>query len=173
MTTTNMKLPGLTIRDARPDELDAVGEMMAQAYQQYERIIGKEGWEGYRANILDVRSRLPVSQLIVAELDGEIVGAVTLFLDITHADGEWPHDWAGIRLLATSPKHRGKGIAHALMAECAKRAKQAGLKALGLHTAEFMKDAKQMYERMGFVRVPQYDHKPVPEVTIMAYKLDV
>jgi GNAT superfamily N-acetyltransferase len=165
--------PDLKIRDARPEELDKVGLMMAEAYQQYEPIIGKKMWEGYRSDIINVRSRLAGSELIVAELDGEFVGAVTLYTDISHMDGGWPQGWAGIRLLAVSPKQRGKGIAHALMAECAKRAKKRGLTAIGLHTAEFMKDAKQMYENMGFVRVPKYDHHPVPKLTIMAYRLDI
>ena len=36
-----------------------------------------------------------------------------------------------------------------------------------------MELARGMYERMGFVRVPEYDFHPRPEMTVMAYKFDL
>jgi len=30
-----------------------------------------------------------------------------------------------------------------------------------------------MYERMGFVRVPEYDFHPAPGITVMAYRLQL
>lgn len=33
--------------------------------------------------------------------------------------------------------------------------------------------AKGMYERMGFIRIPEYDFHPAPGVVVMAYRLDL
>jgi glutamine synthetase len=35
------------------------------------------------------------------------------------------------------------------------------------------RDAIRLYERMGFVRVPEFDFHPAPEVVVMAYRLDL
>jgi GNAT superfamily N-acetyltransferase len=80
-----------------------------------------------------------------------------------------------IRLLAVAPAARGQGIGAALVRECLRRARQVGAKTITLHTTEIMSVAMQMYERLGFVRVPELDFHPVPEVTIKGYRyrLDV
>jgi hypothetical protein len=33
--------------------------------------------------------------------------------------------------------------------------------------------ARRMYERMGFVRVPEFDFHPAPGIVVMAYRLDL
>jgi ribosomal protein S18 acetylase RimI-like enzyme len=50
------------------------------------------------------------------------------------------------------------------------RARQSGAEAVTLHTTEMMQVAMQMYERMGFVRAPELDFHPVPEITIKGYR---
>ena len=44
---------------------------------------------------------------------------------------------------------------------------------LGLHTTEFIYIARAMYQRMGFVRAPQFDFRPVPELLVAAYRLNL
>jgi hypothetical protein len=46
-----------------------------------------------------------------------------------------------------------------------------GAPALGLHTTDMMQTAMQMYERMGFVRVPELDFHPTENTTIKGYRL--
>ena len=120
---------------------------------------------------MDVKGRILESDQIVAEEQGQLVGAVTLYLDGTRVS--WPPGWSGVRLLGVPPEHRGKGIGRALMDECLRRCRAAGIATIGLHTTEAMAVAKMMYERMGFLRVPQFDHRPAPEVVVMAYRLDL
>ncbi len=165
---------GLCLRDARPDELDKIASLLRDAYQEYERSLPPNIWQGYLQNIVDVRSRLDVAELIVAELKSERVGAVTLYLNVADSPpGGWPKGWAGVRLLAVHPSYRHKGIGHALMDECFGRCRQRGIRNIGLHTTIIMEVARGMYERMGFVRVPEYDFHPRPEVTVMAYRFDL
>ncbi len=164
---------GMIIRDARPEELDEVAQVLKKSYIQYQANMPSNRWQMYLEDIVDVRSRLPESQLIVAELNGKIAGTVTLYPDAHSAEIIWPEKWAGVRLLGVDPRYRGHGIGQPLMEECLSRARANGNIALGLHTTEMMDVAKRMYERMGFIRVPQYDFHPAPDVVVMAYKLDL
>jgi ribosomal protein S18 acetylase RimI-like enzyme len=163
---------GLIIRDARPDELDAVSLLLKDAYLQYENFFRQETWKQYLADIVDVRSRLGKSDLIVAELDHQLAGCMTLYLDGSQSFPEaWPKGWAVIRLLAVHPEYRDQGLGHALMDECIRRCRQARIAAIGLHTAEIMDIARRIYEKMGFVRFTESDFHPAPGVTVMAYRL--
>ncbi|MDO8532527.1 MAG: GNAT family N-acetyltransferase [Dehalococcoidia bacterium] len=162
----------LRIRPARPDELDEAARVMLAAYQQYEASFPTGRWERYAADILDVRGRLPHAELIVAEEAGRIVGAVTLYPDGSRSGMEgWPPEWAGVRLLAVHPDARGRGVGEALMRECMERSRKRGVTTLGLHTTTVMAVARGMYERMGFVRAPEYDFHPAPGIVVMAYRM--
>ena len=66
-----------------------------------------------------------------------------------------------------------RGVGRALMAECVRRARAAGAAALGLHTSQSMRVAGRMYERMGFVRAPEYDFLPPGGELVRAYRLTV
>jgi ribosomal protein S18 acetylase RimI-like enzyme len=162
----------LLIRDARSEELDEVSLLMRDAYLEYRDSFPPERWKSYLENIMDVRGRLSVSELIVAELRGKVVGAVTLYLDGSRSlQEEWPPGWAGIRLLAVHPAFRSQGIGRALMVECICRCQKKHIKTIGLHTASIMNIARKMYEGMGFVRAPEYDFHPRPGTVVMAYCL--
>ena len=164
----------LCIRDARPDELDAVARLTRDAYLQYKNPIPEPAWKAYLEDIMDIRSRVKVADIIVAEIKGHMVGTVTLFLKPSNSSREgWPKDWAGIRLLGVHPDYRGRGIGRALMEECIRRCREKGISTIGLHTSELMEIARKMYEKMGFKRVPEFDFHPTPEITVMAYRLDI
>lgn len=164
----------LVIRDALPGELDAVSRLLKEAYHEYERYMPPQAWQTYLQDIMDVRGRLDTSELIVAELDGKLAGAVTFFSNASRSTGEgWPEGWAGVRLLAVHPAYRRQGIGRALMEECLRRCRARGIATVGLHTTAVMDTARRMYEKMGFVRVPEFDFHPRPGVVVMAYRLDL
>ncbi len=162
------------VRDAGVEDLDQVSLIIRDAYQEYQANFSTEVWEGYAQDIMDVRSRLDTSELIVAENSGRLVGAVTFYPNTSPSDqGGWPAGWTGIRLLAVHPDARGMGIGRVLMDECLRRSSLRSATALGLHTTELMGIARGMYERMGFVRVPEYDFQAGPEVVVLGYRLDL
>ncbi len=164
----------LVIRDAKPEELEEIALLLRDSYQQYQIFIPSERWKAYLEDIMDVPGRLGESDLIVAEIDDLLAGCVTLYLDAAKSfPKDWPAGWAVARLLAVHPDFRGKGIGHALMEECIRRCRKAGIKTIGLHTTEIMQVARGMYERMGFVRVPEHDFHPAPGITVMAYRLQL
>ena len=162
------------LRDARPEEHDVVSELIRDAYLEYQTHFPPEVWEGYLRNIMDVTSRLGVADLIVAEVARRLSGAVTFYPEASHSEREsWPAGWAGVRLLAVRPDARGLGIGRALMDECLRRCRKLSVPTLGLHTTELMDVARGMYERMGFVRTPDYDFEAGPGLVVMAYRLDL
>ena len=162
------------VRDAGVEDLDQVSLLIRDAYQEYQANFSPEVWERYSRDIMDVRSRLDTSELIVAENSGRLVGAVTFYPNTSPSDqGGWPAGWTGIRLLAVHPDARGMGIGRVLMDECLRRSRLLSATALGLHTTELMGIAQGMYERMGFVRVPEYDFQAGPEVVVLGYRLDL
>jgi ribosomal protein S18 acetylase RimI-like enzyme len=165
-------MAAVSIREARPEELDATGDLMVAAYSQFSPSLPAPAWQEYEADIRDVRRRLAEATLIVAEDGGRLAGAVTFYPDATkEPHAAWPASWANFRLLAVHPTARGRGIGRLLTEECIRRARASGRAALGLHTTQLMEVARAMYERMGFVRVPEFDFSPVPQIRVMAYRL--
>ncbi|MEK7216834.1 MAG: GNAT family N-acetyltransferase [Chloroflexota bacterium] len=160
----------LDVREARDDELDAAAAVIASAYEQYRPAIPAEAWEGYRQDMMDVRGRLRSSKLLVAERGGTVLGCVTYFPTATEP---WPSGGAYIRLLAVAPAGRGLGLGRRLTEACIERARAAGKRYIGLHTTGLMEVARAMYERMSFVRLPEADFHPTPQMTVMAYRLDL
>ena len=162
------------IRDAKEEELDQVALLIRDAYQEYQASFPPSVLEGYARDIMDVRGRLDTSELIVAEHARGLVGAVTFYPNASQSEQEgWPSGWTGVRLLAVHPDGRGLGIGRALMDECLLRSRLLNADTLGLHTTELMAVTRSMYERMGFVRVPEFDFRPGPGVVVMAYRLDL
>jgi ribosomal protein S18 acetylase RimI-like enzyme len=158
-----------TIRDVRNSELDETARLMVECYRQYADQIPEHLWKEYAEEIADVKRRLPFSDLIVAERNGRIIGAVTYYADATMSEHEgWPEGFAEIRLLAVDPNARGFGLGRLLTEECINRARNEGIRTIGLHTSKLMEVARDMYERMGFQRAPEFDFTPDPDVDIVA-----
>jgi len=164
----------LILRNAHPEEHEAVAQVIRAAYSEYLPRLSEERRGRYLDRTADVGSRLEGSDLIVAELDGRIVGTLTFFANQPDASvGGWPVGWAGLRVLAVDPETRGWGIGRKLMEESIHRARASGAIAVGLHTTEMMAIARAMYERMGFVRVPDLDFHPSSGNPVIAYRYDL
>jgi GNAT superfamily N-acetyltransferase len=157
----------LEVHTALPSEYDAAGELVAGVYVD-------EGWsehDDYTAELRDARTRAEHADLLVATVDGAVVGTVTLVLDGgRYAENYEPGD-AVIRMLATAPSARGQGVATRLVDECVRRAREAGRTAVRLATQPGMVTAQRLYERLGFVRTPERDWAPVPGLMLLTYWL--
>jgi len=167
-----------SIRPAQPSEIEAARSVLNAAYSQYKAMFPAENWDPYLADILDIEGRSEVSELLIAERRGAIVGCVSLYppgAPMSYPSDEfsehWPREWAAIRLLAVDPSARGEGIGRALTRVCIERSVTAGAPAIGLHTTKEMAVAQSMYERMGFERAPEYDFRPGPTILVEGYRL--
>jgi predicted N-acetyltransferase YhbS len=167
----------LLIRDALDAERTSISEVTLAAYQEYAALMPAERWQRYREDIVRTLAEVKPAEQIVAVRHGAIVGAVLLYPAETvftvRANQSVTLTWPELRLLAVPPGLRDQGIGVALVRECIERARRSGAKALTLHTADMMKVAMAMYERMGFARAPELDFKPAPDLTIKGYRLDL
>lgn len=160
------------IRDARDDERAAIRDVTLAAYAEYAAVLPAPYWEAYRRQLLAALDEAGPAERIVAELQGAIVGSVLVYPPQARAYGGAAARAASpeVRLLAVAPATRGQGIGSALMDECERRAHLAGATAVGLHTMDFMHAAIHLYERRGFVRVPELDFEPGPGVLVKGYR---
>lgn len=167
----------MIVRDAKQEELPFIREQRLKAYEEHEQAINEEHWQALKQQaVLSEGDQQPGVELIVAELDGNILGSVVLFPAKTDAyEGLVEElDYPEIRMLAVDPEARGKGIASTLIEECIKRAKSKGYTYIGLHTADFMKSAIKLYDRLGFERLPQYDFEPANDgIIVKAFRRNI
>lgn len=149
---------GVRIRDARADELDEVARLLDEVYGEFRPRFPPGAWERYIGEIVDVRSRLPGSGLVVAGRERRLVGTIRFYPDASRSALErWPAGWASIRTVGVSGDARRQGVGETLARECLGRARQRGALAVGLHTGSFMSAATRLYERLGFRRAPEFD----------------
>jgi ribosomal protein S18 acetylase RimI-like enzyme len=159
----------LTIRAVRPDEHELAGALVVDAY----RTLGDEGGQPYETLLRDVSGRVANSDVLVAELDGRVVGTVT-FVDGQRALSEVDDpDAATIRMLGVSTEARGRGIGRALVVECIERARRSGRRRVRLDTRTSMTVAHGLYESLGFRREPSHDWSPSPGIRLLAYVLEL
>ena len=164
----------IAIRDALEGDREAAREVALAAYEEYAKMMPPVFWENYRKNIVASLDARGPEQHIVAECAGKIVGSVLLYppAEGTYRATDKKTAFPEMRLLAVDPATRGQGIGAALTRECVQRARRAGFPALGLHTTDMMQTAMQMYERMGFVRAPEFDFHPTEKTLVKGYRLD-
>jgi ribosomal protein S18 acetylase RimI-like enzyme len=158
----------VTVRDAHPHEHDLIGELTVEVYVHGGLISPESSYVETLGNAAD---RAAKSQLLVAEIGGEIAGAVAYCPPGSpYAELAGP-DEAEFRMLAVLAKARRHGAGRALVGECVARARAAGLAGLRLSTQSNMEAAHRMYERLGFVRTPDRDWSPVPGLRLLTYAL--
>ncbi|MBA2808880.1 GNAT family N-acetyltransferase [Streptomyces sp. KM273126] len=163
----------ITIRQARPDEYEAIGEITAQAYLGDGLLDFGESDE-YLGELRDVAKRAAAAEVFVAVGDGRVLGAVTFVpAGGPMADIARPGE-AEIRMLAVAGEARGRGAGEALVRTCVERARATpGCVRMVLSTQRSMHAAHRIYERLGFTRTPDRDWNPLPhlDIALLTYEL--
>ena len=161
--------PGYTIREIRPDEYAALGEITVRAYAD----LLSPADTDYIAELRDVASRAAAVPVFVAvDVDGRVLGGVAYVpgpgtpLSEGERDGE-----AGIRMLAVDPAVAGRGIGRALTVGCVSRARAEGRSGMTLYTLPTMTVAHRLYESLGFRRDPDRDWEYLPGGSLWSFTL--
>lgn len=138
------------IRRATPGDAGALVELG--------RIVGAEpeGWlitDGDWRNVVEERRylrairRSPHAAVFVAEVDGQVVGRLSLARD-SHPASQHVADLG----LMVAPSHRRRGIGRALLARAAAWGRETGIRKLELHVFPHNQPAIRLYEQFGFER---------------------
>jgi putative acetyltransferase len=104
----------------------------------------------------------PAGALLLAELEGKVVGCVALRpLE--------PPQTAELKRLYVRPAGRGHGLGMALTLAALEHARGAGYRWVRLDTLPGMSEAQALYRRLGFREIPPYRHNPVPGTMFMEF----
>ena len=136
------------LRDFQKGDAAQVKALALRAFAQFEDAYGD--WPALQAKIANMASLADVGEVVVAEIENRIVGAVAYLGPGAPKAECFRSEWPIMRLLVVDPGFRGQGIGRALAEECLRRAKRDGASVFALHTSEIMQVALPMYQRMGF-----------------------
>jgi ribosomal protein S18 acetylase RimI-like enzyme len=160
------------LRPAQPEEYATVGELTLAAYVA-DGFLDED--HGYAGELRAAAHRAEEAELVVAvdPTSQALLGTVTYCVNGSHyAEIAQPGE-AEFRMLAVAPAARGRGIGGQLATWCVDRAREQGCTAIVLSTLDLMHTAHRLYERMGFRRLPERDWTPEPDITLVAYGLDL
>jgi ribosomal protein S18 acetylase RimI-like enzyme len=117
-----------------------------------ERIAGLFTDEGYPAGPSDIVARLERfgsahSQVIVAEIDGEVLGFIAI-----HALPRFEHDDRILRILAlvVDAGARERGVGHRLMTEAERAGREVGAAFIEVTAGHHRPEAQRLYESLGY-----------------------
>ncbi|MCW2816384.1 MAG: GCN5-related N-acetyltransferase [Nocardioides sp.] len=159
----------MELRRADPSEYAAIGRLTVAAYGPFLR--GPE--DAYVERLADVAGRDREAEVWVAVEDGELLGNVT----VCPAGSPWREvsrdDEGEFRMLAVSPAAQGRGVGQALTGLVLERFRAEGAQGVALCSLTAMTGAHRLYERLGFVRVPDRDWSPYAGVDLISYVLEL
>lgn len=157
------------VRAARVEDYEAIARVSVAAYESDGQLKGESP---YAATLADVASRVDTGEVYVAvDADEVVLGAVTFVLHGSpFAELSGPGE-AEFRMLAVDPGAQGRGVGEALARACVRRAGELGCAAVVICARDFAAAAQRLYTRLGFVRAPELDWSPMPEVRLLGLRL--
>lgn len=162
----------LVIRPAQDEELPAVGALTFDAYAA-DGFVSSDG--EYAAELRDAATRAREAELYVAvDEEGWLLGTVTYcpvgsaYQEVASGPTE-----GEFRMLAVAPDARRQGVAEALVRMCVERSDELGYDAVVLSSMPKQEQAQRLYTRLGFRRTPELDWRPLPEIELLAFRLDL
>jgi len=160
----------IEIRDARPDDDHAVGELLVAAYlagyarKMPEVVIDEQRKRDLRA----VAAKRAIARVLVVELAGEVVGTVAVWPPGAPGSEAWLPGFADLRHLATSPAVHGRGLSAPLLDAAERLARdELGAPGICLHVRRGNVGVAALYERRGYVADPAGDLE-LPTVSLRA-----
>ena len=160
---------GFSIREIRPDEYDALGELTVRAYAA----APSEADAGYQGELRDVARRARFVPVLVAVADdGRVVGGVAYVPgpDTPYSERQRP-DEAGFRMLAVDPAEGGRGLGRALSETCIARARASGRSGVAIYSRPARTVAHRLYLSLGFQRDQTRDWEVQPGDWLWSYTL--
>ena len=139
----------ITLRDARREDVPAIVAMLADDALGAAREVMTEPLPASYYAAFDALDRDPNNRLLIAEINGEIVG--TLQITFIHGLSRQGAKRALIEAVRVASLHRGKGFGEQIIREAVEMARREGCAMVQLTTDKSRKDAHRFYERLGFV----------------------
>jgi len=151
----------MVIRPASPDEM----HLVRQLFLEYADSLGFSlCFQGFQQELDELPGRYgpPDGALLLAWFNDEPIGVVGLRRQDTTS--------AEMKRLYIRPDHRGKRIGRLLAIAIIAEAKRLGYSSIKLDTVQAMKEARQLYDELGFVTIPAYYDNTACDSTCMELK---
>jgi GNAT superfamily N-acetyltransferase len=155
----------IRLKDYEDAEAENLNRLAVSAFEQFRHHY--EDWPAMLAGLSKTSALSTSGELIVAELESKLAGAVAYFGPDSQKAAFFDQRWPIIRMLVVDPAFRGKGIGQALSDACIARARRDGSPIIALHTSPIMSVALPMYLKMGFAKA--YDAPPIFGVAYAVY----
>lgn len=133
------------VRSACPNDLDAMVELLGLLFAQEADFAPNRGLQ--RSALSSILSSPGLGTLLVALVDGEVVGMVSLLYTISTAEGgaaAWLED------MVVLPELRNSGVGSRLIEEATRVCHEKGIRRITLLTDKNNHSAQRFYMRHGF-----------------------
>jgi len=144
-----------SIRPMRPEDLEAIYDITWRGWDEVSLRhliekrhgpLGEENWRDWKAREVTEGCRARPEKVLVAEVDGKVVGYATYM----HSPGD-PCGHVGNNCV--DPDYRGRGIGSALNQAVLDKLRELGCTVLVVVTMEHDVAARRVYEKNGFVEI--------------------
>ncbi len=148
------------IRPCQPSDRDAILDITVRAFdgvsidQNIERRYGPiagVGWQKRKRAHLEADLATEAAGVLVAEVEGQVVGYVTTRTDARTRIGRIPN-------LAVDPEHQGQGLGRQLLEAALDHLREAGMTFARIETLEQNERCMALYPRLGFEEVARQVH---------------
>jgi len=136
------------VRDYRETDASHVDRVALVAFAQFSSQYSD--WPAMAAAVGQMSALASAGEIVVAEHEGRIVGAVAYIPPGRPKATYFQQSWPIMRMLVVEPSAKGNGLGRALTDECLRRARRDVSPVIALHTRPIMTIALPMYIRMGF-----------------------
>lgn len=159
------------IRQATGNDAPALAATLIEAADWVRRLDGTVMWVEGELEEHRVRAEAEAGMFVVAEAEGEIVGAIRFQLDDQLF---WPdidgRDSAFVHRLAVRRSHAGQGVSSALLQWSVDRARELGKRYLRLDCDADRTRLRELYEAFGF---KLHSYRQVGAYYVARYELQI
>src|SRR5689334_3149905 len=159
------------IRQATVNDAPALAATLLEAADWVRRLDGTVMWVEGELEEHRVRAEAEAGMFVVAEAEGEIVGAIRFQLDDQLF---WPdidgRDSAFVHRLAVRRSHAGQGVSSALLQWSVDRARELGQRYLRLDCDADRTRLRELYEGFGF---KLHSYRQVGAYYVARYELQI
>lgn len=148
-------------------ETEAHVAQVRELFLEYEKSLGiKLCFQNFDRELAELPGDYvpPGGRLLLAEYDGQVAGCVAMH--------QWEPGVCEMKRLYLRPGFRGKGIGRVIAETIIAQARKIGYQRMLLDTIEpLMKDAVEMYRKLGFREIAPYRPNPSEGVLYMELQL--
>ncbi len=163
----------IKLREATPSDDFAVGELLVNAFdtQNLAKLPGVVSSPERYADLRNQAQKRADATVLVGEMDGRLVGTITIYRWGTPGNEAWIHGGSGLRYLAVDPKFAGRGLSSFFIDEAKKLAVAWRASAICLRVRHGAIGVQKLYLRHGWERDEDGDLDLRPEIRLDGFSL--